>query len=103
MLKGYVVKFNNQYMYPIDKFGKRVFKSLGSDVLVISGFSKQLYLSIDEEVYDIEILEENKEHSEFIDMNEKERKVYRPPLSHTWKQASFMKYLNKLKNEKQVH
>ncbi|MDD4243949.1 MAG: hypothetical protein PHG08_06525, partial [Bacilli bacterium] len=63
-----------------------------------------LLCSVDEKVYELRELEINKRISSNFDVDTnpvpKTRKVYIPPMSHPWKEASFMQYVNSQKHQK---
>lgn len=56
-------------------------------------FDNELIAVIDECHYILEEFENNRKDSIFDVPKPKERKVYRPPLSHPFKQQSYLNYL----------
>ena len=63
--------------------------------MVIKAFDGELYSCIGEQVYALELLAEHKPSSKVFDLAiipYIPKKKYIPPMSHPWKQASFIKY-----------
>lgn len=102
---GNCIRFKNNFYFPIDEKGERKLFKKGTKVLVIEALDKSLYVSINEEMYAMEVLEEHKKISENFDTKEekteKKKKIYVPPMEHPWKGESFKKYLEKM--EKKEH
>ena len=78
-----------------------VYLKEGSTSLVIQAFDKKLYGNILDQIY---ILDEVPLH-EIVSKNfdkpvkpKKERKRYIPPLSHPWRQTSFLSFAAKQKH-----
>lgn len=93
---GSCLKYHNQYYLPTDAKGTTVHHRKGTSAMVIKAFDDRLYCTIGEQVYALEMLPEHKETSKAFDLvqlPEKPKKPYIPPMSHPWKQASFERYM----------
>jgi len=94
---GNSIKFKTKYYQPYLNSKLKCFLPK-TECLVIETFDKQLFVTIDEEIYNLKELSRNQRFSENFDtdtQNEKERKVYRPPMSHPFKLQSFLKQMEK--------
>lgn len=100
---GSAIKFNKKY-YQAYSEGSLVCFDKHTTCLVIETFDGTLLCSVDEKVYELRELEINKRISSNFDVDTnpvpKTRKVYIPPMSHPWKEASFMQYVNSQKHQK---
>ena len=67
------------------------------ECLVIKAYDSSLVVSIDEQIFELKELSRNERFSKnFDEISEvKEKKKYIPPMSHTFKAASFKKYQEK--------
>lgn len=94
---GNSIKFKTKYYQPYLNSKLKCFLPK-TECLVIETFDKQLFVTIDEEIYNLKELSRNQRFSKNFDtdtQNEKERKVYRPPMSHPFKLQSFLKQMEK--------
>ena len=98
---GHTIKFLNKYYFPKTSTNSPVYLKEGSTCLVIQAFDKKLYGNILDQIY---ILDEVPLH-EIVSKNfdepvkpKNERKRYIPPLSHPWRQASFLSFAAKQKH-----
>jgi transposase len=94
---GNSIKFKTKYYQPYLNGKLKCFLPK-TECLVIETFDKQLFVTIDEEIYNLKELSRNQRFSENFDtdtQNKKERKVYRPPMSHPFKLQSFLKQMEK--------
>ena len=95
---GNSIKFKTKYYQPYIDNELKCFLPK-TECLVIETFDKQLFVTIDEEIYNLKELSRNKRFSENFDIEkvqeQKEKKVYRPPMSHPFKLKSFMKQMEK--------
>jgi transposase len=98
---GHCVRFDTKYYKPVDANNNHTYFRKGTDALIIKSFDGGLFVSIDNKVYGLEEVPSHQATSKNFDFTEdkpKKRKLYLPPMSHPWKQASFQAYL-----EKQAH
>lgn len=99
---GHTIKFLNKHYLPISADNSPVYLKEGSSCLVIQAFDKKLYGNILDHIY---LLDEVPLH-ELVSKNfdipvagpKKERKRYIPPLSHPWRQYSFLSFAAKQKH-----
>ena len=94
---GNSLKFKNQYYQPYENNQLKCFKPK-TKCLVIKAFDGQLFVTIDEKIYELRKLESHKKYSEEFDIvpeQAKEKKKYIPPMSHPWKLASFLEQMRK--------
>lgn len=94
---GNSIKFKTKYYQPYLNSKLKCFLPK-TECLVIETFDKQLFVTIDEEIYNLKELSRNQRFSKNFDtdtQNRKERKVYRPPMSHPFKLQSFLKQMEK--------
>jgi len=97
--KGNAIKFKNNYYMPVDKNGNQLLYSPGTKVLVIKTFSNKLIINVDDNISLLKKIEENKRHSPNFDIVKKVKKtLYKPPMTHPWKQQSFKRHLAKQKH-----
>jgi transposase len=100
---GSAIKFKNKYYQTYSEDFLICFDRHTS-CLVIETFDDNLLCSVDEKIYELRELERNKSVSSNFDIDNnplpKTRKVYIPPMSHPWKEASFMQYVNSQKHQK---
>ena len=59
-------------------------------------------VTVDENIYELREVESHNKYSEEFDnikpKEQKEKKIYIPPMSHPWKYDSYQAYLNTLKH-----
>ena len=96
---GNSIKFKNKYYQSYNKkLELQCFKP-GTECLVIESFDGSLLATIDENVYVLKELNIHKKVSleldQIIDEIPKEKKIYIPPMSHSWKATSFKKQIEK--------
>lgn len=92
---GSCLKFQNEYYLPVTSQGIAVHHRKGTAAMVIKAFNGELYCSIGEQVYALELLPKHKLSSKAFDLAalpDVPKKKYIPPMSHPWKKASFDKY-----------
>lgn len=100
---GSTIKFKNQYYKIYDKNNKLVCFASRTEGLVIEAFNKELFITIDEKIYSLRIVNSHKEISPNFDEEveiTQERKKYIPPMSHPWKAASFKRQMERAHKEK---
>lgn len=101
---GHCIKFENKYYIPITKNNSDVYLKKGMTALVIKSFDNKLYVNILDQLFALREVPQRYEKSKDFD-NESEpkvHKVYIPPMSHPWKHASFMAFVNKQKHRQQL-
>lgn len=92
---GSCIKYKKEYYIPTDINGKAVHYHKGTSGLVINSFDSQLFLSIKDQVYSLELIPDHAPSSknfDFIETPKEPRKKYIPPMSHPWKKSSFEDY-----------
>ncbi len=99
---GNAIKFKNEYYQPYENNQLKCFRPR-TECLVIKAFDGNLFVTIDEKIYELRKLESHKKYSEEFDTvpQKMEEKVkYIPPMAHPWKLASFKLQLEKAHHEK---
>lgn len=94
---GNSLKYKNEYYQPFENNQLKCFKSK-TECLVIKAFNGDLFVTIDEKIYELRKLERHekcsKEFDNMVDFKKTHVK-YIPPMSHPWKLDSFKKQLKK--------
>lgn len=88
---GNSIKYKNSYYQPYENGNIKCFKA-HTECLVIKAFNGELFVTIDEKIYELKKLKSHKKYSEEFDEKPTEtfkKQVYIPPMSHPWKLASF--------------
>lgn len=95
---GNSIKFKNKYYQPYIDDKLKCFLPK-TECLVIETFDKNLFVTIDENIYNLKQLERNQRFSKEFDQENnnqiKGRKIYRPPMSHPFKLQSFLRQMEK--------
>ena len=95
---GNSIKFKNKYYQPYIDDELKCFLPK-TECLVIETFDGNLFVTIDENIYNLKELERNQRFSKEFDHEDnnqiKEKKIYRPPMSHPFKLQSFLKQMEK--------
>lgn len=93
---GNSIKFKNKYYQPYLNNELKCFIPK-TKCLVIESFNHDLFVTIDEKIYELKELSRNKRFSkEFEEVPViKETKKYIPPMSHPWKLKSFQEQVRK--------
>jgi len=102
---GSCMKYHNKYYLPVNNHGIAVHHRKGTTAMVIKAFDGELYSCIGEQVYALELLPEHKLSSKAFDLAtipDMPKKKYIPPMSHPWRQASFIKYTKGQAHRKDV-
>ena len=92
---GGCIKFNNKYYNFFNETGSQVVPLPKTECLVLKKFDGSLIAVIDNYSYILEEFKTHREDSIFDASTKKEKKVYHPPLSHPFKQQSYLNYLRK--------
>ncbi len=88
---GNSIKYKNQYYQPYENGKLKCYKPR-TECLVIKAFDGNLFVTIDEKIYEMHKLKSHKKVSEEFDNAPQqvvEKIVHIPPMSHPWKLASF--------------
>ena len=99
---GNAIKFKNKYYQPYIDDELKCFLPK-TECLVIETFNDNLFVTIDENIYNLKELKRNQRFSKEFDevIEVKEKKKYIPPMSHPWKLSSFLKQIEKSHNQHQ--
>ena len=98
---AHCIRFKNKYYLPTSDKGAKVYFGNRTDCMVIEAFDGNLYVNIHDSLYIMEEIPEHERFSkEFDDVEPKKRtkKKYIPPMSHPWKQSSYLRYVEKQKH-----
>jgi transposase-like protein len=104
---GNTIRYFNTYYQPY-RDNQLVCLAPKKKVLVLKTLDGKLYLSDDKEIYTLKKLEEHQKISKEFDLDQQaqklEKTVYRPAMTHPWKQASYNRFLQKSqqKREKEI-
>ncbi len=96
--KGSSISFKNNYYQAYDSNNNLVNFANKTSILVIESFDNKLYGLVNNQYYQLVILDKHQRQSKEFDClvdNMKEKKQYIPPLTHPWKRNSFEQYLIK--------
>ena len=88
---GNSIKYKNQYYQPYENGILKCFRAK-TECLVIKSFDGDLFVTIDEKIYELRRLESHQKYSKEFDaptLQLIEKKKYIPPMKHPWKLASF--------------
>lgn len=94
---GNSIKYKNEYYQPFEDNQLKCFKPK-TECLVIKAFNGDLFVTVDEKIYELRKLQSHQIYSKEFDsiVNFKEpTKKYIPPMTHPWKLTSFKKQLKK--------
>ena len=94
---GNAIKYYNNYYQPYEDGSLKCFKPK-TECLVIKAFNGDLYVTVDEKIYELRKLESHQKNSKEFDpepLKLVEKKKYIPPMNHPWKLASFKKQIEK--------
>ena len=95
---GNAIKFKNKYYQPYIDDELKCFLPK-TKCLIIETFDGNLFVTIDENIYNLKKLERNQRFSKEFDQEDnnqpKEKKIYRPPMSHPFKLQSFLRQMEK--------
>lgn len=97
---GHCIKYKNKYYLPITSSGVKTYVNKGTSALVIESFNQELYVNILDQLFLLEEVPERHHLSKNFDLIPDViiKKKYIPPLTHPWKQDSFLRYLSKQKH-----
>lgn len=98
---GHCIRYKKKTYIPVTASGAHTYFHKGMHALVIESFDHKLYVNILDHLYALEEIPERLQNSPLFDepaVEPKKHKIYIPPLSHPWKQASFNAYLARMKH-----
>ena len=98
---GNTIRFKNKFYSPLKKDGTPAYLMNKTKCLVIEALDGNLYLNANDVIYGLIEVPSHKKISKEFDKEVKEnkpKKIYIPPMSHPWKRASFLNYLQKQKH-----
>lgn len=93
---GHCIRYKKKYYIPHTSKGIPMYAKNKSDALVIEAFDGTMYVNLLEKLYVLEEVETRETYSREFDEPGKEKtrkKKYIPPMSHPWKHASYLQYL----------
>ena len=101
---GHCIRYKNKHYLPVCQSGAKAYLKKGLDAMVIESFDKKLYVNILDHLFALEEVPIREERSKNFDevVEPKKHKIYIPPMSHPWKQASFNAYLAKQKHRQDI-
>ena len=98
---GHCIRYKNKYFIPVTRSGCKAYLKKGMNVMVIEAFDGKLYANILDHLFALEEIPERETTSKNFDtlpIKVKQKKPYIPPMSHPWKQASYLAYVAKQKH-----
>lgn len=98
---GGCIKYNNNYYHFINQNGEMVVPYPKTKCLVIKKLDDSLIAIINDSSYTLEKHQIHRKDSILESPLKKERKIYRPPLSHPYKQQSYLNYLKNIRPKQQ--
>jgi transposase len=99
---GNSIRYYNNYYQPFENGNLKCFRPR-TECLVIKAFDGELFVTIDEKIYELRQLESHEKVSKEFDPEEPEKKEEVksvPPMSNPWKLTSFLLQVEKAHNEK---
>jgi transposase len=99
---GNSIRYYNNYYQPFENGILKCFRPR-TECLVIKAFDGELFVTIDEKIYELRKLESHEKVSKEFDAEEpkkKEKVKYIPPMTHPWKLASFLLQVEKAHTQK---
>ncbi len=90
---GGCIKYQNKYYNFYNKNGSMVVPIPKTECLVVKKFNNQLIAIINENAYILEKFTPVRKDSILESPSPKTKKIYKPPLSHPFKQRSYLNYL----------
>lgn len=98
---GHSIKFKNKIYIPVTSNGTPCYMKNKMDCMVIESFDGGLYVNILDQIYLMQEVPKHSLYSKEFDEEikpKKEKNKYIPPMSHPWKQDSYLRYLAKQKH-----
>jgi transposase len=94
---GNAIKYFNNYYQPYENGNLKCFRAK-TECLVIKAFDGELYVTIDEKIYELRKLDSHQKYSKEFDAEPIKiikNKKYVPKMTHTWKLESFLLQMEK--------
>lgn len=94
---GNAIRYYNNYYQPFENGRLKCFRPR-TECLVIKAFNGELFVTVDEKIYELRKLESHEKVSKEFDAEEvtkKEKIKYIPPMTHPWKLSSFLVQVEK--------
>lgn len=94
---GHCIKFQKQYYKTINECGIQVHYHKGTKGLVIQTFDKRLLFSVNNKIYELEVVPLHETISKDFDLQplkEKPRKRNLPSPKHPWRMSTFLQFKN---------
>ena len=94
---GNAIKYFNNYYQPYENGNLKCFRAK-TECLVIKAFDEELYVTIDEKIYELRKLDSHQKYSKEFDAEPikiVENKKYVPKMTHPWKLESFLLQMEK--------
>ncbi len=94
---GHSIKFENQHFKPIDDRGLPVYYHKGTSAIVIKAFDSKIFASINEHVYELDVIPTHELKSKNFDFSNElsttpvKRKI--PSMIHPWRKSAINKFV----------
>lgn len=98
---GHCIRYKNKFYIPITRSGTKTYVKKGMTAMVIESFSGNFYVNILDQFFALEEIPERETQSKNFDtttIEAKPKNTYIPPMSHPWKHASYLAYVEKQKH-----
>ena len=102
---AHCIKFKQHYYIPTDNYGRRQYFTNKTECLMIESYDENLYVTIHDKVYLLEMIEDYEEHSKnfgTVSIPKESKKKYIPKMSHPWKAKSFQIFQAKQKHRENI-
>jgi len=99
---GHCIRFKNNYYRPLNTKGHHTNFLKGTDAIVIEAFDGQLFTSINDHVYAMDLVPVHESHSRNFDLApipKKKPRPYIPDMQHPWRVACFSKHLDTMSHQ----
>ena len=93
---GHCIKFKKNYYKTMDSHGLQTHYLKGTKGLVIETFDKRLLFSVNDKIYELDLVPEHEQKSKEFDYSVTERPKKRsiPSPKHPWRSETFLKFRN---------
>lgn len=101
---GHCIKFKNEYYIPTNQNSDKQYFLKGTKTMVIEAFNSEKYVTVGENIYALEKVENRLEQSPSNNMGKKQmvKKKYIPAMDHPWKRTSFEAYMAKMNRKAEL-
>ena len=98
--KGHSIKYNNKNYKTLNNKGNNIYFGKGTKCMVIKTLSKELYATIDDEIYVLEEIPDRIDLSPNLNIVEPYKPIKRriPDMYHCWRKISFDNFIAKQKH-----